>query len=74
MDRTTAENYVVVGGVKRQFADGPPGTTVDAGHLNAVQEEIVGVVEAAGFAPSASTNGQLLAAITKLKNDQLSMW
>lgn len=67
MDRTNAPNNIVVGG-KRQFRDrdldlGQRGTIVNAAHMNAVQEELLGVIEAAGLTPSASNQGQLLEAI-----------
>ena len=62
MDRTTGQNHVVNGG-KRQFTDGPPGTAVEEGWLNAIQEEIMSVIEGAGIAPSSSDNTQLKQAI-----------
>lgn len=62
MDRTTGENNVTVGG-KREFTDGPPGTTVEEVFLNAVQEEIVSAIEAAGLTPSSGDTTQLRQAI-----------
>lgn len=58
MDRTTGANFITSGG-KRQFTDGPPGTAVDEGFLNAIQEEIMNVIEGAGIAPSSSVFTQL---------------
>jgi len=55
-----------------RFTDGPPGTVVDDGWLNAVQEEIANVIEGAGAALNSdaadsgsdySNANQLLAAI-----------
>ena len=62
MDRTNGENNVTVGG-KREFTDGPPGTTVEEQFLNGVQEEIVTAIEAAGLTPSFGNLTQLKEAI-----------
>ena len=62
MDRTIGQNYITVGG-KRKFTDGPPGTCVEEGFLNGIQEEIVGVIEGAGLTPNANDNTQLKQAI-----------
>ena len=62
MDRTTGTNNVEVDG-KRQFTDGPPATTVNDDWLNAVQEEIVSLIEAGGLTPDNSDLTQLKAAI-----------
>jgi hypothetical protein len=62
MDRTQGTNYDTVGG-KRQFTDGPPGTTVEEDFLNAVQEELVATIEAAGLTSSTGDNTQLLQAL-----------
>lgn len=51
------------------FTDGPPGTTVEEDFLNAVQEEIATVIEAAGLTlktAASETRVQLLAAIQAL--------
>lgn len=61
MHRTEGANNVV-----NRFTDGPPATTVNDDWLNAVQEEIVYVIEQAGFAlktASTETLQQLKAAI-----------
>jgi hypothetical protein len=67
MDRVNGANTVDIGGGKRGFRDrnlvaGLPGTQVPALHMNAVQEEILAVIETAGIVPSAANNAQLLAA------------
>jgi len=51
------------------FVDGPPGTTVEENFLNALQEEIAGVVEGAGLTlktAATETRDQLLAAMRAL--------
>ena len=61
MHRTDGDNNI-----NNRFTDNIPGTIVGADWLNAVQEEIVGVIEGAGMSlnsPSADTANQLLAAI-----------
>lgn len=65
MDRTLGDNYIVSGG-KRQFTDGPPGTTIDADFMNQVQEEIVTAITNAGFTPSGTDRTQLYKAILEL--------
>lgn len=45
---------------------GAPGTVVPADWLNSVQEEILGVVEAAEITPERGNNGQLLEALRRL--------
>ena len=62
MDRTTGTNHVVSGG-KRQFTDGPPGTTINNAWLNSIQEEIMNVIEGAGITPSSIEFTQLRDAI-----------
>lgn len=57
--------------VSGEFSEGNPGlgapaTEVSADWLNAVQEEIAGVIEGASIALSKPNNGQLLAAIQAL--------
>jgi len=64
MHRTDGDNNI-----NNRFTDNIPGTVVRANWLNAVQEEIVGVIEGAGMSlnsPSADTANQLLAAINSL--------
>lgn len=63
MHRTDAANHVA-----NMFVDGNPaipsvGTTVDDDWLNAVQEEIAGVIEGAGITLVKGTNNQLAAAV-----------
>lgn len=65
MDRTQGENYIVVGG-KRQFTDGPPGTTISADYMNALQEELMTVIQNAGLTPSSTDNTQLYQAFLQL--------
>ena len=51
------------------FTDGPPGTTVEEDWLNAIQEEIIAVLTAAGISPLTAitdTRVQLLAALQTL--------
>lgn len=57
--------------VDNKFTEGNPGagipaTTVTADSLNALQEEVCGVIEATGIALDKGNNGQLLAAIQRL--------
>ncbi|WP_051014755.1 glycine-rich domain-containing protein [Teichococcus cervicalis] len=67
MDRTSAPNNVLVSGRRmyrdRNWAAGEEGTSLMAADRNAVQEEILAVIEAAGLTPSASNLAQLLAAL-----------
>jgi len=63
MNRTTA-----TGSVDGQYVDDNPGlgvtgTLLIAADRNAIQEELVGAIEAAGLTPSASDNAQVTAAI-----------
>jgi hypothetical protein len=67
MDRITG-NTVNLGGGRRGFRArnlslGQAGTIVTAAHLNAVQEELMAVIEAAGLTPSSADLDQLLQAI-----------
>lgn len=68
MDRTLGDNHITVGG-KRQFTDGPPGTTIDADHMNQVQEEIVTAITNAGLTPSSTDRTQLYQAILELSQN-----
>lgn len=55
--------------VNGRFAEGPPGTIITAEWLNAIQDEIVSVIEEAGLALNLSSNdsgNQLLNAITSI--------
>ena len=47
-----------------------PATTVTADWLNAMQEEKIAVLTAAGIAPDKANNAQMLAAILKLIADE----
>lgn len=65
MHRTEGNNNTQVGGENR-FTDGPPGTTVGAAILNAIQEEICDVIEGVGLTLYNESNdiyGQLYSAI-----------
>lgn len=71
MDRTDAQNYIDIGGGRRGFRDqnvdaGVPGTRVTAAFLNSLQEEIMAVIENAGFTAEKANWQQLDAAIRKL--------
>jgi len=55
--------------IKGNPSTSTPATIVSQDWLNAVQEEIVGVVVAAGLTPSKANNAQLLAAILGLAQD-----
>ncbi|EMX2303967.1 tail fiber protein, partial [Yersinia enterocolitica] len=48
---------------------GVPATALDDDYFDAVQEELAGVVEAAGFALNKANRAQLLAAIQKLVSE-----
>ncbi|WP_336718552.1 right-handed parallel beta-helix repeat-containing protein [Asaia bogorensis] len=70
MDYTSAQGYALVNGV-RQFVDrnlaaGVGGTYLSAQDKNAVQNEILTVIQKAGLAPSASDLTQLWQAILQL--------
>jgi hypothetical protein len=65
MDRTQAENHVVVDD-KRMYQNrqgSKPGTTLDEQDRNAIQEEIVGFIERRGLIPNASDLNQLEQAV-----------
>lgn len=71
MDRTSATDYTDIGGGKRGYRDrnlgsGIPGTALVAADRNAIQEELLSVIEAAGITPVAGTWTQLLAAMRTL--------
>lgn len=61
MHRTDGDNNLA-----GAFTDGPPGTAVEEDWLNAVQEEIIGVITAAGITLSKSDQTQLLTALSTL--------
>lgn len=68
MDRIVHATAVDIGGGKRGFRSkdtvaGLPGTVVTAGHMNAVQEEIMAVIEKAGLAGNGAILSQLMQAI-----------
>jgi len=70
MDRTAASDYVDIGGGIRRYRDenlagGITGTALVALDRNQVQEEILGVIEAAGLTPSNADWAQLRKAIQK---------
>lgn len=67
MDRTHAPGATI----DNQYTEGNPSmgvpaTTVSAVALNAFQEELVGIIEAAGITPNEADNTQVLAALTAL--------
>lgn len=71
MDRIVHATAVDIGGGKRGFRSkdtvaGLPGTVVTAGHMNAVQEEIMKVIEAAGLSPDDVDLTQLWQAIKRV--------
>ena len=45
---------------------GAPGTTIDAAHMNAVQDELIALIEGAGLAPDRTNLAQLLEAVQRL--------
>lgn len=64
MDRTSASNYADIGGGKRGFRDrnlgtGTRGTTHAAADRNALQEELLAVIEEGGLTPNAAVWTQL---------------
>lgn len=68
MDRINGANTVDIGGGRRGFRDrnllaGLSGTQVTAEFLNALQEEVLGVIEGAGLTPAAENLTQLRTAI-----------
>lgn len=68
MDRTVGEDWIDIGGGRRGFRGedvnaGVPGTVVQSGWLNGVQEEIVTAIERAGLEPSSVDLQQLLRVI-----------
>ena len=68
MDRTSAAGYTDIGGGKRGYRDrnlgsGIPGTSIVAADKNAVQEEILAVIEAAGLTPASGDWDQLWEAL-----------
>lgn len=68
MDRITHATAVDIGGGRRGFRSkdtvaGIRGTVVTAGHMNATQEEMVGLIEKSGLAPAAADLTQLAKAM-----------
>ncbi len=70
MDRTSAPNYVLNGGLRqyqdRNLATGTPGTGLVAADRIAIQEELMTIQTAGGQVPNASNFGQVLAALRNL--------
>lgn len=71
MDRINGANTVDIGGGRRGFRDrnlgaGLAGTQVTAAHMNALQEEVMGVIEEAGIVPADGDWTQLLDALKAL--------
>lgn len=67
MDRISHSTAVDIGGGRRGFRSkdtvaGVPGTVATATHLNATQEELMAVIEAAGLEPAADNLKQILIA------------
>lgn len=70
MDRTQAANNVDIGGGKRGFRNrntpsGLRGTAHDAADRNAVQEELLGVIEGYGLSPASNNWAQVLQALRR---------
>ena len=68
MDRITGASTIDLGAGRRGFRDknttaGVPGTIVSAAHMNAVQEELLALIERSGVAPSAADLEQLVRSI-----------
>lgn len=75
MDRINGANTVDIGGGRRGFRDrnllaGLSGTQVTAAHMNAVQEELLAVIEGAGLTPDEANLTQLRAAIERMILEQ----
>ncbi|GBQ23526.1 hypothetical protein AA0472_1128 [Acetobacter estunensis NRIC 0472] len=70
MDYTSAPGYVTVNGVRqfvdRDVANGVPGTSLIATDKNAVQNELMKVITAAGLTPSPDDLTQLYQALLKI--------
>lgn len=65
MDRIAHSSAVDIGGGRRGFRSkdtvaGIPGTVVTAGHMNALQEELLALIELAGLVPNAADLQQLV--------------
>lgn len=70
MHRIESDNVEISAG-KNQFKDGPPGTTINAAIMNALQEEIANAITGAGLTlkiKSTDTNDQLNSVIQALAN------
>ena len=70
MDRTSALNNIDIGGGRRGYRDrnlaaGLPGTQLAATDRNAIQEEVLAVIEGLGIAASAGSLAQLFVAIKR---------
>jgi len=71
MDRTEGQNYIDLGNGRRGFRDqnaeaGVAGTRVDAAFLNSIQEELLNVIEQAGFTADKTDWSQVVKAIRQL--------
>ena len=71
MDRTSALNNIDIGGGRRGYRDrnlvgGLAGTQLAAADRNAIQEEVLAVIEGLGIAASAGSLAQLFMAIKRL--------
>lgn len=71
MDRTTALNHIDIGGGRRghrnrNTAAGQPGTQIDAVFMNALQEELLALVEGIGLTPNAADTQQVWQAVRRM--------
>ena len=71
MDRTEGQNHIDLGNGRRGFRDqnaeaGVAGTRVDAAFLNSIQEELLNVIEQAGFTADKTDWSQVVKAIRQL--------
>lgn len=64
MDRTNGAGHVDNRFVAEDLATNRPPTEITAEWLNGIQEELIYILTAAGIAPNAASNTQLLAALT----------
>lgn len=79
MDRTKAPNWADIGGGRRGYRDkdlanGIWGTGLIAADRNAVQEEIMAVIEAAGLVPDVNDWTQLLRALRILSGGSIQVY
>lgn len=76
MDRINGANTVDLGGGRRGFrnknrAAGIPGTQIEDSFLNAIQEEVMRVIEGAGLTPKADNLAQLFEALRRLHSSDV---